>query len=319
MPSKKLLLFTQQFLTMAILDFDRFKEDFSLHNHRPRVLTWPIFGTLLFSLILFTVYKFNQYISPWLTWRQATGNATNFCELNRFDQLIVQPANTWSNLGFIIVALIIISIAKNDHKYFERSQVNNLLARYPGFTFLTGFATLYMGLGSFLYHGTLTYAFQKMDQTGMYFVLIAAIAYNVYKLAPRIRYKGVIYSSHKFIIGCAIALMFAFYVVLWKLPINVTFPVLVISFFISNFVVLKKINHSIPVKAFLKASSLTMLVSYGVWILDITNKLCSPTSIFQGHALWHLLNAVSIFLMYLYYRSEDYLPEELQAEQDTLA
>jgi hypothetical protein len=303
---------------MTILNFDRFKENFSLHNHRPRVLTWPFFGTLLFSAILFFVYKINQYLSPWTAWKQASGNATNFCELNRFDQLIVQPSNTWSNLGFIIVGLIILSIAKNDHKYFERSKVNNLLARYPGFTFLSGFATLYMGVGSFLYHGTMTYAFQKMDQTGMYFVVIAAIAYNIYKLAPRIRYKDVIYSSHKFIIACACILMFAFYTVLWKLPINITFPALVIAFFLSNFIVLRKIKHSVPVRAFIQASSITLLVSTSIWILDITNKLCSPTSVFQGHALWHILNAVSIFLMYLYYRSEDYLPEEVEAE-DTLA
>jgi Ceramidase len=304
---------------MTIINFDRFKNNFSLHNHRPRVLTLPIFGTLLFSGILFILYKFNQYLSPWEAWRQASGNATNFCELNRFDQLIVQPSNTWSNLGFIIVGLIIISIARNDHKYFERSNVNNLLARYPGFTFLSGFATLYMGLGSFFYHGTLTHAFQKMDQTGMYFVVIAAIAYNIYKLVPRIRYKDQVYSSHKLIIVSAIMLMVLIYTVLWKLPVNITFPALVLLFFFSNFIVLRKVDHSIPAKSFIKATAITLLVSSSIWVLDITNKLCSPTSIFQGHALWHILNAVCIFLMYLYFRSEDYLPQELQAEQDTLA
>lgn len=304
---------------MTFLNFDRFKKDFSLHNHRPRVLTWPIFGTLLFSGILFVLYKFNQYLAPWEAWRQATGNATNFCELNRFDQLIVQPSNTWSNLGFIIVGLIILSIAKNDHVYFERSRVNNLLARYPGFTFLTGFTTLYMGLGSFFYHGTLTYAFQKMDQTGMYFVVISAIAYNIYKLAPRIRFRGVIYSSHKFIIWCALFVMFSFYTVLWKLPVNITFPTVVILFFVTNFIVLKNVEHSVPVASFIKAAAITLLVSSSIWVLDITDKLCSPTSVFQGHALWHLLNAVSIFLMYLYFRSEDYIPAEIKAEQDTLA
>jgi hypothetical protein len=111
---------------MPVLDFDKFKEDFSLHNHRPRVFSWPFFGTLIFSAGLFILYKLNQYIDPWQSWRQALGNATNFCEMNRFDQLIVQPSNTWSNLGYIIVGLMFISIAKNDHKYEHRHHVNNL-------------------------------------------------------------------------------------------------------------------------------------------------------------------------------------------------
>jgi len=31
----------------------------------------------------------------------------------------------------------------------------------------------------------------------------------------------------------------------------------------------------------------------------------SITSIFQGHALWHILNAVALLLIYLHYRSEN--------------
>jgi hypothetical protein len=128
---------------MAILDFDNLKNIFKLYNHKPRVFTWPVFGTILFSAILFVVYKLNQYVPIWEKFKQATGNATEFCEINRFDQLIVQPSNTWSNIGFIIAAFIILSIAKNDRKYYERGNVNNLMARYPGFSYLSGFSLLY--------------------------------------------------------------------------------------------------------------------------------------------------------------------------------
>jgi hypothetical protein len=301
---------------MPILDFDKIKTTFNLYNHRPRVFTWPIFGTLIFSILLFVVYKLNQYITIWDKYKQAGGNATLFCEVNRFDQLIVQPSNTWSNIGFIISALIILSIAKNDRKYYERSKVNNLLARYPGFSYLSGFSLLYLGLGSFLYHASLTHTFQKLDQTGMYFVLISATAYNMYKLFPKIRFKKQLYSSHKFIIIKAIVLMLAFFFYLWKLPINIIFPLMVLTFFLTNFIVQTKLNHSIPIKAFIQTSFITLLLSYTLWILDKTSLLCSPTSPFQGHALWHILNSISILLVYLYYRSETYIPEEIIIEDN---
>jgi hypothetical protein len=296
---------------MPVLDFDKFKEDFSLHNHRPRVFSWPFFGTLIFSAGLFILYKLNQYIDPWQSWRQALGNATNFCEMNRFDQLIVQPSNTWSNLGYIIVGLMFISIAKNDHKYEHRHHVNNLLAKFPGFSYLIGFSALYMGFGSFMYHATLTFFFQKLDQTGMYFLFISFLAYVLFKLFPQIKFRGKTYVSNKFFIIAAIVVQLLFFFFLWKLPVNILFPSLTISFFIVNFILITKVKNSKSIISLLKASFITLLIAFSIWVLDITNKLCSPNSIFQGHAAWHLLNTASIFLAYLYYRSETFLsPEE---------
>jgi hypothetical protein len=301
---------------MPLLDFDKFRDDFSFHNHRARVFSWPFFGTLIVAAGLFILYKLNQYVDPWQTWRQALGNATHFCELNRFDQLIVQPSNTWSNLGYIIIGLILIGIAKNDHKYEHRHNVNNLLAKFPGFSYLIGFSVLYMGFGSFMYHATLTYFFQKLDQTGMYFLIIGLISYTLFKIFPKLKYKGKMYVSNKFFIVAAVITQLLFFFFLWKLPINILFPALIIAFFTTNFILIAKIRNSISVISLLKASLITFLIAASVWVLDITNKLCSPTSIFQGHALWHLINTASIFLIYLYYRSEEFLtPEEQEAAE----
>lgn len=300
---------------MPIIDFDKIKENFSLYNHRPRVFSWPIFGTIIMSAGLFILYKLNQYIDPWITWRQAMGNATNFCEMNRFDQLIVQPSNTWSNLGFIIIGLIFIGIAKNDHKYEQRKEVNNLLARFPGFTFLIGFSTLYMGIGSFMYHATLTFFFQKMDQTGMYFLLIAFIAYMLFKIFPVIRWKGKEYVSNRMFIAAAFVVQLFFFLFLWKLPINLLFPSLTIIFILANIYMVTKMQNFISNMKLILAAAATFLIAASVWILDITDKLCSPASVFQGHSLWHLLTALSVFFAYMYYRSEEYLTPE---EQDVV-
>ena len=54
---------------------------------------------------------------------------------------------------------------------------------------------------------------------------------------------------------------------------------------------------------YLWAAYSIMLLAGIIWVLDRTNVVCSPDSIFQGHALWHMLTAASIFFIYLYYRS----------------
>jgi hypothetical protein len=52
------------------------------------------------------------------------------------------------------------------------------------------------------------------------------------------------------------------------------------------------------------------IAGYAVWFSSRTGKpLCCPTSLWQGHALWHVLCAFSIGLVYLYGRSECVMTE----------
>ena len=65
--------------------------------------------------------------------------------------------------------------------------------------------------------------------------------------------------------------------------------------------------------AYIWMAASSMAVAAALWILDRTNVLCSPTSIFQGHAFWHMLTAVAVLMTYLSYRSE-IIAEEVAAQ-----
>ena len=45
-------------------------------------------------------------------------------------------------------------------------------------------------------------------------------------------------------------------------------------------------------------------IAFAIWILDQKGLICAPHSLLQGHALWHLLGALSLWLTFNYYRSE---------------
>ena len=45
-------------------------------------------------------------------------------------------------------------------------------------------------------------------------------------------------------------------------------------------------------------------VAFAIWNLDQHGLVCQPGSAFQGHAIWHLLGATSLWCTFLYYRSE---------------
>lgn len=64
--------------------------------------------------------------------------------------------------------------------------------------------------------------------------------------------------------------------------------------------------------AFYLAGLVATAIAFGIWVLDQEGVVCAPHSVFQGHAVWHLLGAASLWLTFLYYRSER-MPSSLSA------
>jgi hypothetical protein len=44
--------------------------------------------------------------------------------------------------------------------------------------------------------------------------------------------------------------------------------------------------------------------AYIIWILDNTRLVCFANSLFQGHAVWHILGAIAVLFLHRYYVSE---------------
>lgn len=284
--------------------FIKTAERFHLYNHKRWTLIGPFFYSFGLLLITYLLYEGYKHFDLWSNMQIAMGNTFHFCEHNRFGQSVVQPSNTWSNIGYFTVGLLFLSLGVKDHFYEKRKQVTHFLARYPGFSILLGVSTLYLFVGSFMYHASVTRFFQKIDQTGIYFVITALMSYNIFKLFPFFKYKDKEVSTHYIILVSAVVLNVLFYTVLWKVNINVLFPILIFAFFVINILNIRKYKGSVNYLGYLKAAFLTLMAAAFVWILDRNHIGCVPTSVFQGHALWHLLTASSLFFIYFFYRGE---------------
>lgn len=282
------------------------KSHFYLLNHNRRAFAHPVLIAGLMALALWGLNEAFKYVDVWSSWLGAGGNSSTFCEFNRWNMLIIQPSNTWSNFGFLVVGLILISIGIKDHYYRKRDQVNNLIAKHPAFTLMLGASLIYLFIGSFFYHASMTLAFQKLDITGIYAVVIAMFAYNAFKAVPMVKIGSRIRSTHKLLIAVGIALNVVFFVEIWKWNINIVFPILIGLLFVLNFINMRRKTIAKMYRKYLLSSAITMGAAATIWILDRSDALCMPTSIFQGHALWHLLCALAVLFMYFYYRSEEF-------------
>lgn len=233
----------------------------------------------------------------WEGWRPATCMPDHcFCERIR-GGAIRQPVNTWSNLAFILTGLLVIVVASCDLSRVSRSDASNPMRTQFVYPAVYGIAAILVGVGSMWYHMSLAFAGQVVDVISMYLLTGFMLLYNL----SRIRRM-----SDKTFVACYLLLnvVLGYLSIRWPASRRWIFLTLVLAVIVSEGLVRRARRPRMNV-AFLYAGLVSLAMACGVWILDITRAICSPTSWFQGHAMWHVLMAALIGFIYLYYRSED--------------
>lgn len=215
----------------------------------------------------------------------ATG--TCFCEAVQMQEAVRQPANTVSSFAFVLVGLLIAAASLSLEK------TKRLIPLYGA---ALGIMAVIVGLGSAFYHASLTFLGQFFDILGMYlmasFVLVYALQ-RLYHVSDR----------------SSIALYIGLNVILTVLQILIpdlrryTFAIVLILGLVVEFIYLRR-NPTITAR-WLYVGLALFALAYGIWILDNSHTLCTPDSLLQGHAVWHVLGAIATGCLFLYYASED--------------
>ncbi len=89
-----------------------------------------------------------------------------WCEA-QFASWVTEPANTWSNLAFIVAGLVMLPFAKGERSLWLR---------------LFGPSMLVLGVWSGLYHASFTFFFQVFDFLGMFLVLLCPLCIALERL-----------------------------------------------------------------------------------------------------------------------------------------
>ncbi len=217
---------------------------------------------------------------PWSSFESA---GVSFCE-QRICSLVVEPSNTWTNIGYFLVALFI----------FYRTYKENL-----GPLVLIGLSTLFVGIGSTLLHMTGTFWAEVIDVAGMYFISSFMIVLNLN------RFKKLTYYKMYFLYGCVsfLSVLCIYYLRKWGY---------VLFIWHVYFIILLEILIFLRDQDHLQLSDYTPLLKGGIlfalaflfWNLDFHKVVCNPNQhILQGHGLWHILNSLTIYYYFIFYRS----------------
>jgi hypothetical protein len=200
-------------------------------------------------------------------------------------QWVSEPANTWSNLVFIVLAIIMWRQAKN--------HPNKAYQWFP-------IAMFVMGGFSFIYHMSNFYLTQILDFIGMYVFVFWIAIYNMVRL-------GWIKSSKMAITLLTLTVFWTVVLHIMYLT-NIKFQMIVAiaSVFIGiTEAILYKQNKRPQSYKFFGLGVLFIVLAQSASLADLNRLefICDPHNhFFQGHALWHVLSAFGTYFAFIYYQ-----------------
>jgi hypothetical protein len=217
---------------------------------------------------------------PWWAASELRLPNVDWCEAQRCSW-IVEPANTWSNLGYVLVGALLWWLAR-------RSRSRALRAFGP--------AALLVGLASGVYHASYTFVLQILDFFGMYVFCYLLLTLNLVRLGllaaedRRRRYWQLVAATT----AATVAIDFL------EIPIQGVVLLLILSIVATEAWI--RTRERYPLRFFLL--SLACIAAGAVFsALDLSRTWCDPWHpVLQGHAIWHALSAASLLAAFLHYR-----------------
>ena len=221
----------------------------------------------------------------WDDWQPATCLKTGcFCESANVQGPIRQTANTYSSLAFVFSGMVILT---------QRKDIKRLSY---GYSAIMGMASIIIGVGSAFCHASLTFIGQFFDVFGMFLLAAFMLVYaceRIWNLRPTTT-LGLYLALNLFLSWLQIAI---------PDTRRYVFAIVLIVALLCEYYFRMKAKPQIEVH-WLRYGINLLAVAYIIWILDNTRVVCFENSLLQGHAVWHMLGAVSVLFLHKYYASE---------------
>jgi hypothetical protein len=203
-----------------------------------------------------------------------------FCE-EQLCAFVTEPANTWTNIGYLIVAIMIL----------KQKEVTNRRVKNLFFT-----ASFCLFIGSSLFHMTSTFWGRLVDVSTMFILSMTILTLSVERYSEMSEKKANLF----FVLGLTLSLTFLF---VMKFG-HVLFFGQLVAVTILEFR-LGKTTKSLDMKG-VKLAIIFLIVAFTFWILDVAKVLCHPGNhILTGHGVWHLLAGASFYVFFKSYKGKE--------------
>jgi len=254
-------------------------------------------------VLLGTVYYLWRDQDVWSAWQPAAElRHHEYGETLHEHSVFRTRINTWSNLPYVLLGLYAITLGLADQRARQRPARAGYLVRTPGLSILFGAGCCYLGLGSGMFHASLTRWGQQLDVAAMFAPLLGLIAIHLGRWFPRLRSHGrsAIASwpllAALVVIACGLLYRFK-----WSYSAANLLTALILAVATAAAVDWRKWRTHLS-WCWLAVAALTLALAVICRQLDVHRHFTGPDAWLQGHALWHVFTCLALACMYLYQR-----------------
>ena len=251
-----------------------------------------------FLLGIFLTLDFLLNSSVWTGMKVSQSAITvEYCEFNHPERLFHQPINTYSNLIYFFYGLVIFQLALKDFNFVGIKGVNSV-RNAPYLSILLAANFIYLSFGSAFFHSSLTWIGQRVDMNATYGLTLSLICIGIAQVVAKKELSKQIQIAT--VLGMLL-LIAGFLPLALQISSAILLPALFLALLllgIGNYVQYRSLRSPL----LLTLSFVLLAVAIQVRTMDVAKINCDPMSIWQGHALWHLLTATSSLCMYFYFR-----------------
>ncbi len=259
---------------------------------------WILLRATLGSVVMLIFWMLADYYLTAEIWQglQVSKSAlvVEYCELNHPGRFFHQPMNSYSNLIYFFIGLVICQWAFADKKENFKESVKGFWA----LSLMVGLSFIYLSFGSTFFHASLTWLGQRVDMNATYGLTISLLTMGfVAVFAPQ---PITVKTQKRILMGVSLLIL-----VFYPLSLYVSSQLLLPLMILLNLLLM--IVHYFQRKGqkqivWVILSFFLIVIAIKIRTLDVQKIGCDPLSIWQGHALWHLLTALSSFCTFIFYR-----------------
>lgn len=258
------------------------------------------------------IYLLNHLFYPsnlWSNYTMDKGIEVLFCEFTDLKKVVRQPVNTFTNIWYVVNAIFFLSKGIADRR---KPNSFNLITANPYYSIALAFISIYTFICSTFFHSSLIAIASKLDFSAVYSIALFPLMYYSHRILLIIRKKPTDI-QHPNEVRILLLVFTVIYVVLtFFVPLAYVHPVVLFCIILTALggYYLEKKEPNKADNRYLILMVITISIALFLFKLDFSKVGCDPDSFLQPHSLWHIFNSMTVFYLYLYFRSENYNPKK---------